>query len=110
MLPRRAFDDGAAGLEQALLLGLVDHGDADAIFYGAAGVDVVGLDVDLRLQSLVDAIEADQWRASDGFEDVVTFHVRSYPLCVPDAVMCSTRDAVAHGYRERARRATIHPV
>ena len=69
-----AFDDGAAGLEQALFFGLVNHGDADAVFHRAAGIDVVGLDVNLRLQALVDAIQADQRRASDGLENVVTLH------------------------------------
>src|SRR5580704_9527706 len=72
---RSAFDDRAARLQQAFSFGVVDHGDADAVLYGAAGVDVVRFDVDLRLQTLVDAVEAHQRRAADGIEDVVTFHL-----------------------------------
>ena len=34
-----AFDDGAAGLEQAFFFGVVNHGDADAVFHRAAGID-----------------------------------------------------------------------
>ena len=72
-----AFNDGAAGLEQALFFGVVNHGDADAVFHGAAGIDVIGFDVDLRLEALVDAIETDQWSAADGLKNVVAAHVAS---------------------------------
>src|SRR5579862_274868 len=44
-----AFNDGAAGLEQAALFRVVNHGDADAVFHRAAGIDVISLDVDLGL-------------------------------------------------------------
>src|SRR6266446_1942332 len=73
-IPGSAFDDGAARLEQAFFLGVIDHGDADAVLHGAAGIDVIGLDVNLRLQALTDAIEAHQRRAADSLEYVVTFH------------------------------------
>src|SRR6266446_930406 len=73
-VPGSAFDDGAAGLQQAFFLGVVDHGDADAVFHGAAGIDVVGLDVNLRLQALIDAIEAHQRRAAHSVQNIVTFH------------------------------------
>ena len=69
-----AFDDGAAGLQQAALFRIINHGDADAVFHRAAGIDVVGLDVNLRLEALVNAIEAHQRRAANGFEDVVALH------------------------------------
>ncbi len=74
VLPARAFDDGAAGLEQAALFSVVNHGDADAVFHRAARIGVIGFDEDLRLQALIDAIEAHQRRAANGFEDVVTEH------------------------------------
>jgi hypothetical protein len=73
-----AFDDRAAGLEQAFFFGVINHGDADAVFHGAAGIDVIGFDVNLRLQALIDAIEADQGRAANGFENVVTFHALGF--------------------------------
>jgi hypothetical protein len=44
----RAFNDGAAGLQQSALFGVVNHGDADAVFHRAAGIGVVRFDVDLR--------------------------------------------------------------
>ena len=74
-IARSAFDNRAAGLEQALALGVVDHGDADAVFHRAAGIQVVGLDVDFRLQAVIDAVQAHQRRAPDGFENVVALHL-----------------------------------
>lgn len=70
-----AFDDGAAGFEEAFALGLVDHPDADAIFDGAAGVEVIGFDVDGRLNVFGEAVEADERGAADGFENVFAEHV-----------------------------------
>src|SRR5580658_9881119 len=40
----RAFNDCATGFEQAAFFGVVNHGDADAVFHRAAGVGVVGFD------------------------------------------------------------------
>jgi len=68
----RAFNDGAAGLEEAALFSVVDHGDADAVFHRAAGIGVIGFDEDLRLEALIDAIEAYERRASNSFENTVT--------------------------------------
>ena len=69
-----AFDDGAAGLQQAFFLGVVDHGDADAVFHRAPWVEVVGFDVNPRLEPVIDAMEPHQRSVADGFQDVVTFH------------------------------------
>src|SRR5882757_4974494 len=55
-IARSAFNDGAAGLEQAFFFGFVDHADADAVFHGAARIGEFGLDINLRLQALIDAI------------------------------------------------------
>src|SRR5580700_12075430 len=41
----RAFNDGAAGFEEAALFGVVNHGDADTVFHRAARIGVVGFDV-----------------------------------------------------------------
>ncbi len=71
---RSAFDDRAAGLEQAPALGLVDHGDADAVFHRAAGIEVIGFDVHLGLAVLGHAIQAHQRRVPNGFENVVALH------------------------------------
>jgi len=40
------FNDRAAGLEQALFLGIVDHADADAVFHGAARIGEFRFDVE----------------------------------------------------------------
>src|SRR6202171_4232871 len=71
------FNDRAAGLEQALFLGIVDHADADAVFHGAARIGEFRLDVDLWLQALIDAVQADQGRVSDRFQDVIALHQSS---------------------------------
>ena len=65
-------------VREALLLGLVNHGDADAVFHGAAGIHVVGLDVDFGLEAFGEAIEADEGRAAHGFEDVIALHARVF--------------------------------
>ena len=70
------FDDGAAGLEFAGAFGFFDHGDADAVFYRAAGIHVVGFDPDFGGGIFRQAIQADDGRVADGFEDVVALHAR----------------------------------
>ncbi len=62
------------GLSRAAFFGVVNHGDADTVFHRAARIGVVGFDENLRLQALIDAIQAHQRRAANGFEDVVTEH------------------------------------
>src|SRR6267143_790737 len=69
-----SFDNRAAWFQQALLLGFVNHGDADAVLHGAAGIGKFRFDVNLRLQALIDAVQADQRRVADRFQNVVTFH------------------------------------
>src|SRR6266567_491218 len=71
---RSAFDDRAAGLQQAFFFGFVDHADADAVFHGAARIGEFRFDVNLRLQAFVDAVQTNQWRVSDCFENVVALH------------------------------------
>ncbi len=73
-----AFDDGAAGLQQAAFFGVVDHGDADAVFHRATGIQHLGLDPDLRLQALRHAIHPNQRRVPYGFNNVVATHPSSY--------------------------------
>ena len=72
--PANDFHSLDARLEQTFFLGIIDHSDADAVFHRAAGIDVIGFDVNLRLQALIDAIQTHQRRAADGFQNVVTFH------------------------------------
>jgi hypothetical protein len=68
--------DGAAGFEFAGALGFVNHGEADAVFHGAAGIHVVRLDPDFGGQIFREAIQANDRRLADGFENVLALHVR----------------------------------
>src|SRR5258708_6532423 len=72
-----AFYNRAAGLEQAFLLGFIDHADADAIFHGAAGIGEFRLDVNLRLQAPIDAVQAHQRGVTNRFQNVVALHQSS---------------------------------
>ena len=47
-IARGSLDDRAAGLQQALAFGIVDHGDADAVLHRAARIHVIDLDVHVR--------------------------------------------------------------
>jgi hypothetical protein len=69
------FDNRAAGLQQALFLGFINHEDPDTIFYGTAGIGKFRFDVNLRLQALIDAVQAHQRRVTNRFEDVVALHL-----------------------------------
>src|ERR1700733_14308262 len=71
-----AFDDGAAGFQFTSALGFVNHGDADAVFHGAAGIHVIGLDPDFGGRIFREAIQADDRRVADGFQNVLALHVR----------------------------------
>src|SRR6266566_1258900 len=72
----RTDDDfGAQGFEEIdFFLGLVDHADANAVFHRATRIGELGLDVDLRLQTLIDAVEAHQWGMPNRFQNVVAPH------------------------------------
>src|SRR4029077_19851238 len=69
-----AFDDGAAGLQQAFFFGVIDHGDANAVFHGAAGIQHLGFNPDLRFQALRHAVEPNQRRVAHSFNNVVATH------------------------------------
>src|SRR5262249_31939441 len=55
-----AFDDGAAGFQNATALGVVNHPFADAVFHRAAGIHVIGLDVNFGMEAFGKAIEPDE--------------------------------------------------
>src|SRR6266852_4408257 len=74
---RSAFNDRAAGLQQAFFFGFVNHADADAVFHRAARIGEFRFDVDLRLQALIDAVQAHQRCVTDRFQNVVALHQSS---------------------------------
>ena len=61
------FNDDAAGLQQTLLLRVVDHSLGDAVFHGACGVEVFQLGKDLRFQTqfLLNVYQLQQGSLSD---------------------------------------------
>ena len=69
-----AFNDRAAGLQQAFFLGLVNHADADAVFHGPTRIQHFRLHPDLGLQVLGDAVQTNQRRPSHSFQNIVTAH------------------------------------
>ena len=75
------LDDGAAGLEQAGLLGRLDHADADAILDRAAGLEVLGLAQDGRAHAAPDAAQADERAVADGVQNRIIHLHGSRPPC-----------------------------
>src|SRR5258706_13074951 len=74
---RSAFNNCAPRLQEAFFFGFINHADADAVFHGAAGIGEFRFDVNLRLQALIDAVEAHQRRVAYGFQDVIALHQSS---------------------------------
>mmetsp|Transcript_18247 Transcript_18247/g.43860 ORF Transcript_18247/g.43860 Transcript_18247/m.43860 type:complete len:263 (-) Transcript_18247:592-1380(-) len=74
-IARGRLDDGAARLEQAAGLGVLDHGQRDAILDRAAGV--AALRFDPHLGRTEEALHADVGRVADGVEDGAGLHARS---------------------------------
>ena len=74
---RSALHNRAAGLEPSTALGLFDHGDGNSIFDAAARVQVVALGVHLGFRAAHDAVQLDERRVANGFEDVVVAHART---------------------------------
>ena len=64
------FDDRAAGLEVAALLGLLDHRQADAVLDGAAGIRVFELQEQLARPG-IEAVELQHRRLADHFDGVL---------------------------------------
>lgn len=62
-----AFDDGAAGVEQAEALSIFDDEEGGAVFYGAAGVLKFGFPEDVAAGFFAEALEADEWCLSNGY-------------------------------------------
>src|SRR6266851_2357334 len=89
---RSAFNDGAAGFEQPFFFGFIDHADADAIFDRATRIGELRLDVNLRLEALIDAIQTYQGRVANRFEDVVALHQSSRFLRRMSFSLASSRE------------------
>lgn len=60
-----AFDDGAAGLEEAEFLGVLDDVEGGAVFDAAAGVLEFGFAEDVAAGFFGEALEADEWCLSN---------------------------------------------
>mmetsp|Transcript_37917 Transcript_37917/g.118859 ORF Transcript_37917/g.118859 Transcript_37917/m.118859 type:complete len:480 (-) Transcript_37917:314-1753(-) len=77
-VPARRLDERVAGLDAALLLGVLHHALADAVLDGAARVEELALEQQLALDALIarDAVAAHQRRVPDGAEHAVQDAVR----------------------------------
>ncbi len=64
----RAFDDGAAGLEEAALFGVFDDVEGCAVLDGAAGVHEFGFAEDFAAGLGGEVVEADEGRVADRWE------------------------------------------
>jgi hypothetical protein len=62
---RGAFDDGAAGLEQACFLGVLDDEERRAVFDGAAWVLELGFAEDVAAGLFGELLQADEGRFAD---------------------------------------------
>src|SRR3546814_3919730 len=69
--------DGAAGLQQAVALGRLDHREADSILDRSTGVAAFRLDPHLRVGE--QPRDADMRGMADGLEDRIGFHRRCTP-------------------------------
>jgi hypothetical protein len=65
----RGLDDRAAGLQLAFPFGLLDHREADPVLDRAAGIDVLQLGEESRLDACADRVETDDRRVADELED-----------------------------------------
>ena len=65
------LDDGAAGLQQPVALGRVDDAGRDAVFRGAARVQVLELDEDRRGDAVGHLVQPDQRGIADQVKDGV---------------------------------------
>ena len=75
---RGAFDDGAAGLQQAFALGFVNHRDGDAVLHRAARIQIIGLHPHFGGQIARDAVQANQRRVADRVKDAVALHCEAF--------------------------------
>ena len=76
-IARCRLDDRAAGLERAIGLRRLDHGERDSVLDRSARVRAFGLDPDLRVTE--QPVDADVRRLADGFENVGSDHVEVSP-------------------------------
>ena len=65
------LDDHGVFLEHAALLGILNHGHADAVFDAAERIEKFAFEENRGRQAGGDLVQFDQRRASDGFDDVV---------------------------------------
>ncbi len=86
-----ALDDDAAGLQEALLLGVLDDVERGAVLHRAAGVEEFGLAEDRAAGLLGGAAQLDQGRIADRADKTVA-DVHRLTLRPGAAVECSGRD------------------
>ena len=67
----RLDDNGLAGSDRALPLGVLDHGEANSILHAVGRIVALELSHDLRFDTGRDSVESDERSATDQCGDVV---------------------------------------
>ena len=65
------LDDDGVWLEDATLLGIFDHGHADAVFHAPERIEELAFESDGGIKTGCDAVEFNQGCVAHGFDDVV---------------------------------------
>ncbi len=83
------FDYGLAGFEGALLFGVFDDSEGEAVFDGAEGVE--GFDFYVEVDAFGgEVVDADGGGVADGAQDVVVFHLGGSPSGIGSRTFVST--------------------
>src|SRR5580698_6933410 len=69
VLPGGALDDYAAGLELSLLLGVLDDRERGTVLHRAAGIEELGLAVDIAARRCRSGLELDQRRVANAVDE-----------------------------------------
>jgi hypothetical protein len=65
------LDDDRVLVDLAGFFARLDHGQADAVFHAAEGIEEFALEQDGRAGALRDAVQLDERRAADGLENAI---------------------------------------
>jgi hypothetical protein len=68
------FDDGVAGDDATVALGVLDHMADDAVLDGACRVPAFELGVEVYFWVRREVVNANDWRVADGVDDVEVVH------------------------------------
>jgi hypothetical protein len=70
---RLRLDDDGALADTSLLLGRLDHGEADAVLDAAERIERLQLGDDSGIEAGGELVEPHQWRVADQLSDIVSY-------------------------------------